>query len=47
MSMVAVLAIRHHQHVGDDTMRLDKAVTEVSNIEPTIATVSDRTGILW
>jgi hypothetical protein len=26
MSMVAVLSIRHHLHVGDDTVRLDKAV---------------------
>lgn len=32
MSMVAVLSIRHHLHVGDDTVRLDKAVAGVSNI---------------
>ena len=47
MSMVAVLSVRHHLHVGDDTGRLDKAVAGVSNIGPTIATVSDRTGMLW
>ena len=47
MSMVAALSIRHHLHVSDDTVRLDKAVAGVSNIGPTIATVSDRTGVLW
>jgi hypothetical protein len=47
MSMVAVTSIRHHLHVGDDTARLGKAVAGVSNIGPTIATVSDRTGMLW
>jgi hypothetical protein len=47
MSMVAVLSIRHHLHVGDDTVRLDKAVAGVSNIGPTIAAVSDRTGMPW
>jgi hypothetical protein len=47
LSMVAVLSIRHHLRVGDDTVRLDKAVAGVSNIGPTIATVSDRTGMLW
>jgi hypothetical protein len=47
MSMAAVLSIRHHLHVGDDTARLDKALAGVSNIGPTIATVSDRSGMLW
>jgi hypothetical protein len=47
MSMVVVLSIRHHLHVGDDTVRLNKTVAGVSNIGPTIATVSDRTEMLW
>jgi hypothetical protein len=46
MSMVAVLSIRRHLHVGDETARLNRAVAGVANIGPTIATVSDRTGIL-
>ena len=46
MSMVAVLSIRHDLHVGDGTVRLDKAVARVSNIGPTTANFSDRAGML-
>lgn len=31
MSMFAVLSIRHHPHVCDDTLRLDKAVSQWSH----------------
>jgi hypothetical protein len=46
MRKVAVLSIRHDLHVGDDTVRRDKAVAGVSNIGPTTANFSDRTGML-
>ena len=47
MSKVAALSIRHDLHVGDDTVRRDKAVAGVSNIGPTTANLSgDRTGTL-